>query len=136
MDLLADVADSDQIIVIVDRLGSPAYFYVLTLNFVLTHPVLILLQDLVPPSRLRQTVRQNLLPHCLFAFIIATTRLATTIITIMIMITTASTTTAMLASAHSSCPSCCLLELHLLRVARLSLMHSYLSMLMNQVIME
>jgi hypothetical protein len=126
---LADVADSDQIIV--DRLDFPAYFYVLTLNFDLTHPVLILLQDLVTPSHLRQTVRQNLLPHCLFASVIAATMLATTVITIMIMITTASITKAMLAFAHSSFPNCYLLELHLLQVACLCLMHSYLSMLMN-----
>ena len=110
MDLLADAADSDQIIVIVDRLNSPAYFYVLTLNFDLTHPVLILLQDLVPPSHLLQTVRQNLLPHCLFAFVIAATMLAITVITIVIMTTTASITKAMLAFVHSSFPNCSLLE--------------------------
>jgi hypothetical protein len=107
--LLADVADSDQIIV--NKLNFPAYFYVLALNFDQKHPVLIHLQDLVTPSHLHQTVRQNLLPHCLSAFVIAATMLTITIITITIMITTASITKATLASIHLSFPNCYLLEL-------------------------
>lgn len=128
------MANSDQIIA--NRLNFPAYFYVLTLNLNQKHPVLIHLQDLVTPSHLRQTVRQNLLPHYLSAFIIAATMLTTTAITIMIMITTASITKAMLTSIHWSFPNWYLLELYLLQVTRWRLMHSYWLMLMIQLIIQ